>query len=90
MVGKTFKGLTDEMLHYLTKTLTELKIYEDRNTVYVKPEVVVEVKFNEVQKSRKYNSGYALRFARVKKIRRDKSPFEINNIIDLQQLTNII
>jgi len=57
--------------------------------VYVKPEVVVEVKFNEVQKSRKYNSGYALRFARVKKIRRDKSPFEINNIIDLQQLTNI-
>jgi len=58
--------------------------------VYVKPEVVVEVKFNEVQKSRKYNSGYALRFARVKKIRRDKSPFEIDNIIDLQQLTNII
>lgn len=89
MVGKTFKGLTDEMLHYLTKTLTDLKIYEDRYTVYVKPEVVVEVRFNEVQKSRKYNSGYALRFARVKKIRRDKSPFEINNIIDLQQLTNI-
>jgi len=89
MVGKTFKGLTDKMLHYLTKTLTDLKIYEDRYTVYVKPEVVVEVRFNEVQKSKKYNSGYALRFARVKKIRRDKSPFEINNIIDLQQLTYI-
>ncbi|UCF69665.1 MAG: ATP-dependent DNA ligase [candidate division WOR-3 bacterium] len=89
MVGKTFKGLTDRMLQWLTDTLPRYKVHEDRWTVYVKPVVVVEVAFNEVQKSPKYESGIALRFARVKRIRSDKTSKEINTVIDLVQLSRI-
>jgi DNA ligase-1 len=87
MVGKTFKGLTDRMLKWFTDTLPRYKVHEDRWTVYVQPAVVVEVAFNEVQKSPKYESGMALRFARVKRVREDKSPMEINNIVDLQKMS---
>jgi DNA ligase-1 len=86
MVGKTFKGLTDKMLAWFTENLPKDQVHEDRWTVYVKPKVVVEVAFNEVQKSPKYESGVALRFARVKKIRDDKEPQEINTILDLEKL----
>jgi DNA ligase-1 len=89
MVGKTFKGLTDKMLHWLTDNLPRYKVHEDRWTVYVKPVVVVEIAFNEVQKSTKYDSGVALRFARVKKIRDDKGAKEINTILDLEKLARI-
>lgn len=89
MVGKTFKGLTDAMLTWLTNNLPRYKVHEDSWTVYVKPEVVVEIAFNEVQKSPKYESGVALRFARVKRIRDDKQPGEINTIIDLEKLAKI-
>jgi DNA ligase-1 len=64
-------------------------VHEDRWTVHVKPVVVVEVAFNEVQKSPKYESGVALRFARVKKIREDKTAKEINTIIDLDRMSKI-
>jgi DNA ligase-1 len=83
MVGKTFKGLTDKMLQWFTTNLPEHKIHEDKWTLYVKPAVVVEVAFNEVQRSPKYESDFALRFARVKRIRQDKGPYEINTILDL-------
>lgn len=89
MVGKTFKGLTDNMLHWLTDNLPGYKVHEDRWTVYVKPIVVVEVAFNEVQKSPKYESGVALRFARVKRIRKDKTANDINSMIDLEKLARI-
>jgi DNA ligase-1 len=89
MVGKTFKGLTDKMLQWLTDNLLRYKVHEDKWTVHVKPVVVVEVSFNEVQKSPKYESGVALRFARVKKIREDKTAKEINTIIDLERVTKI-
>jgi DNA ligase-1 len=89
MVGKTFKGLTDKMLQWLTTNLSRYKVHEDKWTVHVKPVVVVEVAFNEVQKSPKYESGVALRFARVKKIREDKIAEEINTIIDLERVTKI-
>ncbi|MGD9380133.1 MAG: ATP-dependent DNA ligase [candidate division WOR-3 bacterium] len=89
MVGKTFKGLTDKMLHWLTDNLPRYKVHEDRWTVHVKPVVVVEVAFNEVQKSPKYESGVALRFARVKRIREDKDATEINTILDLEKLARI-
>ncbi|KPK64776.1 hypothetical protein AMJ83_00895 [candidate division WOR_3 bacterium SM23_42] len=89
MVGKTFKGLTDKMLSWLTDNLPKYKLHEDRWTVYVKPEVVVEIAFNEVQKSPKYESGVALRFARVKKIRDDKTAKKINTILDLGKLSRI-
>jgi len=86
MVGKTFKGLTDDMLIWFTENLPKFKVYEDNWIVYVKPEVVVEVAFNEVQISPKYDSGFALRFARVKRIRQDKNPLEINTLLDLEKL----
>jgi len=89
MVGKTFKGLTDKMLQWLTSNLPQYKVHEDNWTVYVRPVVVVEVAFNEVQKSPKYESGVALRFARVKRIRDDKTANEINTIIDLERMAKI-
>jgi DNA ligase-1 len=73
MLGKTFKGLTDEMLAWQTQKLRTLEISHDRHTVYVKPELVVEIAFNEVQESPHYPGGLALRFARVKGYREDKA-----------------
>lgn len=86
IIGKTFKGLTDEEFKEITKKLLELKIHETEHTVWVKPEIVVEVAFNEIQKSPKYKSGYALRFARIVRIRIDKSPNEVDTIIKVKQL----
>ena len=84
MVGKTFKGLTDDMLKWLTENLPGIAVHKDRWTVYVRPQVVVEIAYNDVQKSPKYDSGIALRFARVKRIRKDKGPTEINTILDIR------
>jgi len=80
VIGKTFKGLTDEEFKEITKRLLELKIAEAGGTVYVKPEIVVEVAFDEIQQSPKYKSGFALRFARITRIREDKSPNEADTI----------
>lgn len=85
VVGKTFKGLTDEQFKWMTNRLQELKIEEGKYTVYVKPEVVVEVAYNEIQKSNKYDSGFALRFARVKRIRDDKPPREIVTLDEIER-----
>jgi DNA ligase-1 len=89
MVGKTFKGLTDNMLKWLTENLPAHKVAQDDWTMYLKPEVVLEIAFNEVQKSPQYDSGYALRFARVKRIRQDKNAMEINTVIDLERFARI-
>jgi DNA ligase 1 len=80
MLGKTFKGLTDDMLTWQTEKLRGLEISHDRHTVYVKPELVVEVAFNEVQESSQYPGGVALRFARVKGYRQDKSAGDADTI----------
>src|SRR2546422_487580 len=72
MLGKTFKGLTDDMLAWQTKKLLELEVARDRYTVYVRPEIVVEIAFNDLQESPHYPGGLALRFARVKRYRTDK------------------
>jgi DNA ligase-1 len=80
MLGKTFKGLTDEMLAWQTEKLRTLEISHDRHTVYVKPELVVEIAFNEVQESPHYPGGLALRFARVKGYRQDKSANDADTI----------
>ena len=73
MLGKTFKGLTDEMLERQTRALLELEVSRDRHTVFVEPRLVVEILCNEVQTSPHYPAGMALRFARVKRYRPDKS-----------------
>ena len=74
MLGKTFKGMTDEILEWQTRELLAREVRRDGHVVYVRPELVVEVAFNEVQQSSQYPGGVALRFARVKGYRPDKSP----------------
>jgi DNA ligase-1 len=80
MLGKTFKGLTDEMLAWQTARLLELEIGRDAYTVYVRPQLVAEVAFNEIQISPQYPGGLALRFARVKRYRPDKTAAEADTI----------
>jgi ATP-dependent DNA ligase len=74
MLGKTFKGLTDEMLTWQTQRLLELEDHRDSWTVYVRPSLVVEIAFDGVQRSPRYPGGVALRFARVLRYREDKTP----------------
>ncbi|MGH3133621.1 MAG: ATP-dependent DNA ligase [Gaiellaceae bacterium] len=80
MLGKTFKGLTDEVLAWQTERLLELETERDSHTVYVRPELVVEIAFDGVQTSTRYPGGMALRFARVKGYRPDKRPDEADTI----------
>ncbi len=82
-VGKTFKGLTDRDLAWLTRELLKRKVAEEPGIVYVKPEIVVEVAYSEVQQSPRYPSGVALRFARVKRFRPDKPAREASTLADL-------
>ncbi len=89
MLGKTFKGLTDEMLAWQTEKLLALEIGRDSHTVYVKPELVVEIAFNEIQLSPRYASGLALRFARVKRYRTDKTAAESDTFETVQRLAGI-
>jgi len=73
MLGKTFKGLTDELLEWQTRELLAREVTRDEYTVHVRPELVVEIAFNDLQASPRYPGGLALRFARVKGYRSDKS-----------------
>jgi DNA ligase-1 len=86
MLGKTFKGMTDEMLRWQTDRLSGLEVSRDAHTVYVRPELVVEVAFNDLQASPQYPGGLALRFARVKGYRPDKSASEADTIDTLRQI----
>ena len=80
MLGKTFKGLTDAMLAWQTERLLALETHRDGHTVYVRPELVVEIAFDGVQASTRYPGGVALRFARVKGYRPDKRADEADTI----------
>ena len=80
VVGKTFKGLTDAEIIAMTKRLKELAVKEEHRRVMVIPKIVVEVIYNEIQKSSKYRCGMALRFARIKRIRGDKTTREADTI----------
>jgi ATP-dependent DNA ligase I len=80
MLGKTFKGMTDEMLTWQTERLLALETSRDAYTVYVRPELVVEVAFDGLQSSPRYAGGLALRFARIKGYRPDKRPDDANTI----------
>ncbi len=85
-VGKTFKGLTDQEFKQMTEALLKLKREETEWGITVEPKIVLEVEYNEVQKSPHYVSGYALRFARVKRIRDDKSPSEVDTLSKLEKI----
>jgi DNA ligase-1 len=85
-VGKTFKGLTDVEFAAMTERLRALAVEDDGYTVRVRPEVVVEVEYNEIQRSPTYPSGFALRFARIARIREDKAPDQATTLEELRAL----
>ena len=80
MLGKTFKGLTDEMLAWQTERLQALAVSQSGHVVHVRPELVVEIAFDGVQASPRYPGGVALRFARVIRHRPDKPASEADTL----------
>jgi len=89
MLGKTFKGLTDQMLAWQTEQFLKAEIGRDQYTVYVEPKFVAEIAFNDIQISPRYASGLALRFARVKRYRPDKTAADADTFQTVQKLAGI-
>lgn len=85
MVGKTFKGLTDELLRWQTERFPQIETHRTAHTVHLEPITVVEIAIDGVQRSPRYPGGLALRFARVKAYRPDKSPREADTIQTLRE-----
>ncbi len=85
-VGKTFKGLTDREFADMTERLLAIETHRRGGTVLVEPKVVVEVLFNEIQASSQYESGLALRFARISRLREDKAPEEADTIQTMRHI----
>ena len=86
MLGKTFKGMTDELLEWQTKRLQEIEARREGRVVFVRPELVVEIAFNGLQDSPHYPGGLALRFARVVRYRDDKKPADADTIETVRHL----
>ena len=86
MLGKTFKGLTDEVLAWQTEQLLERETGRDGHVVHVRPELVVEIAFDGVQRSTRYPGGMALRFARVKRYRPDKDPAQADTVATVRAI----
>ena len=80
MLGKTFKGLTDQMLAWQTERFLGIESHRSGHIVYLEPEIVYEIGFDGVQRSTRYPGGVALRFARVKRYRDDKGPEDADTI----------
>jgi DNA ligase-1 len=85
-IGKAYSGLTDDEIHQMTKRLRSIMIKDEGSRVIVKPEIVLEVAFDSIQKSKRHNSGFALRFPRIKNVRDDKS---ISNMDSMQKVKQI-
>ena len=86
MLGKTFKGMTDDMLAWQTERLQALAVSREGPVVQVRPELVVEVAFNDLQASPQYPGGLALRFARIKGYRPDKMAADADTIDALREI----
>jgi DNA ligase-1 len=86
MLGKTFKGLTDAMLNWQTQEFPKREIRRDAGTVYVRPEIVVEIAFSDLQASSRYPGGMALRLARVKRYREDKRVDEADTMDSVRKI----
>jgi DNA ligase 1 len=86
MLGKTFKGLTDVMLEWQTKELLARETHRDRYTVHVRPELVAEIAFSDLQVSPRYPGGLALRLARVKRYRDDKRPEDADTMASVRAI----
>ncbi len=86
IIGKAYSGLSDEEVEYMTNKMKSLILRDEGSRILVKPEVILEISFDTVQRSNRHNSGYALRFPRIKNIRYDKS---IENIDSLDKVKEI-
>jgi DNA ligase-1 len=86
MLGKTFKGLTDEVLRWQTERLLSLEVSRNDWQVFVRPELVVEIAFDGVQTSSRYPGGVTLRFARVLRYREDKRAADADTLADVRRL----
>jgi DNA ligase-1 len=86
MLGKTFKGLTDEMLEWQTRELLGREVRRDATTVYVRPELVAEIAFSDLQASARYPGGLALRLARVKRYRDDKRAEDADSMESVRRI----
>ena len=89
MLGKTFKGMTDEMLRWQTEQLLAIETHREGHTVFVEPKIVVEIAWSDIQISPRYESGLALRFARVKRYRADKTAAEADTFETVEKLAGI-
>jgi DNA ligase-1 len=86
MLGKTFKGLTDALLEWQTRALLARELRRDELTVYVRPELVAEIAFSDLQTSSRYPAGLALRLARVKRYRDDKRAAEADDMVAVRRI----
>jgi len=86
MVGKTYQGPTDALFEELTERLAAIAVTEEPWGVRVRPEIVVEIEYNDIQRSPRYESGHALRFARIARLRDDKRPEEASTLDDVRTL----
>jgi DNA ligase-1 len=85
-IGKAYSGLTDKEIDEMTERLREIIVEDNGNRILVKPEIVLEVAFDTIQKSDRHNSGFALRFPRIKNIRTDKSLKDIDTLEKVKQI----
>jgi len=88
-IGHVGSGLSEEELDKLSKMIESIKIEEIEGEAIVEPKIVLEVTYEEIQESDKYECGYALRFPRVVRIREDKSPEDINTLEDVKRIFHI-
>ena len=86
MLGKTFKGMTDEVLRWQTERLQQLATRREGHVVHVRPELVAEIAFDGIQTSRRYPGGMALRFARLRRYREDKRAEQADTIDTVRRL----
>lgn len=86
IIGKAYSGLSNKEIDYMTEKLRSILLRDEDSRIIVKPEIVLEVSFDTIQKSNRHSSGYALRFPRIKNIRYDK---ELKDIDDLEKIKTI-
>ena len=88
IIGKAYSGLTDDEINNITKKLRTSMIKDEGYRVIVRPEIVLEIAFDSIQKSDRHNSGFALRFPRIKNIRKDKTIWDIDSLSKIKQIYN--
>jgi DNA ligase-1 len=90
VIGKAYSGLTDDEILEMTDRLRNLALEDNGSMIIVKPEIVLEVAFDSIQKSNRHDSGYALRFPRIKKVRYDKGPMDIDTLDKVKEIYRIL